>query len=153
MLLGRQHERRSTGAFNHRVKTGLDLKRSMPANLPIDRRKCIFIGVIGSLQGDNRVEEQPPSAPIARVSANLPEIENAIGLLGGVFGCSFGMRNYRRAGKVVAHQSAPFLEVRGLSEAYQMIIDRVPANKKTINARVFHHSMERDAVTSFCTQE
>lgn len=31
----------------------------MPANLPVDRRKRIFIGVIGSLQGDDRVDEQP----------------------------------------------------------------------------------------------
>lgn len=31
----------------------------MPANLPVDCRKCIFIGIIGGLQGDDRVEEQP----------------------------------------------------------------------------------------------
>lgn len=54
-----QHQRRRVGASHHRLKAGFDLKQPMPANLSIDCRKRIFIGIIRGLQGDDRVEEQP----------------------------------------------------------------------------------------------
>ena len=58
MLLGRQHQRRSVGALHNRLETGLDLQQPMPADLPVYRLDRIFIGIIGGLQGNDRVEEQ-----------------------------------------------------------------------------------------------
>lgn len=44
----------------------------MPADLSIDRRKRIFIGIIGGLQGDDRVEEQPQSFGCFNARVHVP---------------------------------------------------------------------------------
>ena len=58
MLLGRHHQRRHVAVLDHGFKAGLDLQQPMPADFSVYRLDCIFIGIIGSLQGQNRVEEQ-----------------------------------------------------------------------------------------------
>lgn len=58
VLLGRHHQRRHITVLYHGLKTGFDLKQSMPPNTPIQCGHRICIRVVGRLQGHDRVEEQ-----------------------------------------------------------------------------------------------
>lgn len=58
ILLGCHHQRRYIPVLHHRFKTGFDLQQPMPADFPVYHLDRVFIGVIGSLQSQNRVEEQ-----------------------------------------------------------------------------------------------
>ncbi len=72
MPLSGQHQRQSVTAFHHRLETRLDLRQPMPTDLPIYHLDCIFVGVIGGLQGQNRIKEVARPKISAGIIVEIP---------------------------------------------------------------------------------
>ena len=80
MLISRQHQRRSVGASHHGFKARFDLQQPMPTDLPVNCRKRVFIAIIGSLQGNNRIEEQPQSLGCFNAGVHVTLLFTVVGL-------------------------------------------------------------------------